>query len=229
MKAASVTEPNCPGASDWLLPLSHTHFSTGWRHSAVISVFPVLGPTHTHTGAVESHSVGRPSASHTHVCDRTRWHALMFPSNPRRLVCVCWVGGAIATRAEVRNPYKGRCSRTEEKRRRDTGVAHRPHVADVLPEEQWSILGSTETAVCPWHTHIYMLSQPGVIALLGFSAVPVTRTRIQLRTHNREPPLVTHIDAPLWGWPQAQKWVSCTYFINGAPVPVLVLQFLLKG
>lgn len=27
----------------------HTHFGTGWRHSAVISVFPVLGLSHTHT------------------------------------------------------------------------------------------------------------------------------------------------------------------------------------
>lgn len=185
--------------------------------------------THTHRCSRESLSGETISQSHARVWPDTMTRS-DIPLQPQKIsMCVCWVGGAIATRAEVRNPYKGRCSRTEEKRRRDTGVAHRPHVADVLPEEQWSLLGSTETAVCPWHTHIYMLSQPGVIALLGFSAVPVTRTRIQLRTHNREPPLVTLIDAPLWGWPQVQKWVSCTYFINGAPVPVLVLQFLLKG
>lgn len=66
----------------------HTHFGTGWRHSAVISVFPVLGLSHTHTGAVESHSVRRPPASHMHVCcDRTRWHTLIFPSHPQS-VCV---------------------------------------------------------------------------------------------------------------------------------------------
>lgn len=157
MKAASVTEPNCPGASDWLLPLTHTHFSTGWRHSAVISVFPVLGPTHTHTGAVESHSVGRPSASHTHVCDRTRWHS-DIPLPPQKM-SECWVGGANATRAEVRNPYKGRCSAEQRKKGGETPVLHTAHISQMCCPKNSEAYWAAQRQQCALDTHTYTYSR----------------------------------------------------------------------